>query len=246
MIDIVIPLGTGSKHDNIEIQYCLKSIETHLTRFDKIYIIGEDPGEIHGLAGRVIHIPAKDHGFNIQDNIRRKIEVACQHNPISENFFFTNDDHIYLKPHNVCDTPYYYNVDLDLAYKRKRKKGSYKYATGKTKDVLEEKGYPTYHFDIHVPIIYNKKLFPEVMAQYRWATERWGYVIKSLYCNTLKIKGEEMGDMQIGFPCESITQIEDMVKDRFVFSFNSQGLNEVMLDYLHSLFPEVRAYTKNQ
>lgn len=236
MIDIVIPLGTGSVHNNLELQYCLKSIERNLTGYRHIWIIGEDPGfEITGLTHEVRLISAKDHGFNIQDNIRRKVEIACKTEEITYNFFFTNDDNIFLKPLNVNDLPYYYSGNLELAYRRKRKIGSYKAALLNTWEALEKLYYAPYHFDIHVPIIYNKKLFLKVMEMYPWATCKWGFVIKSLYCNTLMIRGEELPDLMIGHECKK-EEIYSLVKDRFVFSFNSNGANEAMFEFLKETF----------
>lgn len=234
MIDIVIPLGSGSAHNNLELKYCLRSIKKHLTGYRNIYIIGDHPG----FEGDFIHIPAADHGYNTQDNIRRKIEIACTMPEISENFFFTNDDHTYLKPLNVNELPFYYSGDLELAYKRKRRVGSYKTALESTIRVLEEKCYATYHFDIHVPIIYNKRLFLSVMAQYPWKTERWGFVIKSLYCNTAMINGVELADMQIAYQLEDKGQILHMIEGRFVFAYNTEGSNDMMFKFLEELFPD--------
>lgn len=239
MIDIVIPLGTGSQHGNLELQYCLKSIDKYLTGYRNIYIIGSHPGHIDiPIRDKIIHIPAEDHGFNIQDNIRRKINIACSHPEVSKNFFFTNDDHIYLKPLNVMDLPYYYSGDLELAWRRKRKKGSYKSALKNTNEALTAKAYANYHFDIHVPIIYNKKLFLAAMSLYNWKTCKCGYVIKSLYCNTLMIKGEQYNDMVISWQCLDIAEIERLIKDRFVFSFNNEGATDLMFEFLKNKFYE--------
>lgn len=238
MVDILIPLGNGSMFNNMELYYCLRSIDKYLTGYDKIYIVGDAPGFDTGfLSHELVHIPVQDHGFNYQDNIRRKIEVACALPQLSDSFFFANDDYVFLKPLDVNNLPYYYSGNLDLAYKRKRKVGSYKSALESTRLVLEEKDYATYHFDIHVPIIYNKRLFPEVMQKYDWKTCRWGYVIKSLYCNSLMIQGVELPDMMIGYSLENKGQIEEMIKDRFVFAYNNEAANEVMFNYLKELFP---------
>lgn len=236
MIDIVIPLGTGSQHNNLELHYCLKAIERHLTGYRHIWIIGEHPGEIRGMTHEIRHIPAKDHGFNIQDNIRRKIEVACNTPEITDNFFFMNDDHIMMKPMDVNTMPYYYSGDLDLAYRRKRRKGSYKVALKNTDEALEKAMYANYHFDIHVPIIYNKKAFLKVMSMYGWKTCKWGYVIKSLYCNTMMIQGQELPDLMIGHQIFSKEEISSMIKDRFVFSFNSEGATDAMFEFLKDTF----------
>lgn len=236
MIDIVIPLGFCSQHDNLELIYCIRSIRKYLTGWGKIYIIGAEPPDEVKNSIDVLWYPVDDQGFNKEDNIRRKIEFACNTPEISDNFFFANDDYVFLKSLDVQQLPFYYSGDLDLIYKRKRKPGHYKAAIQNTIDELEKKMYALYHFDIHVPIIYNKKLFPFVMAKYPWSKTKSGFIIKSLYCNTLMIQGVEMQDMMIGYGCTDFGQIEEMIKDRFVFAYNDSGANEVMFNFLKSKF----------
>ena len=52
-MDIVIPLGTGSRWQNNELRFALRSIEKYLTGYDKIFIIGECPSYLQNI----IHIP---------------------------------------------------------------------------------------------------------------------------------------------------------------------------------------------
>lgn len=234
MIDVVIPLGTGSKHNNIELRYCLRSIYKYLTGYRNIYIVGEHPG----FDGDFIHIPAQDHGYNIQDNIRRKIEIACAHPDISRKFYFTNDDHILLKPVHAPDLPNYYHGDLHLAWLRKRQNGSYKMVLQRTREVLEAKEYATYQFDIHVPIVYDKVFFPYAMSLYPWKTEKWGFAIKSLYCNTMMVPATYLeSDCQIGHNVQSLEELLGYIDKRFVFAFTEGACNQLMFNMLEERFP---------
>lgn len=240
-MDIVIPYRT-SEYDNIELRYCLSSIRKYLIGYNNIFIVGDHPG----FEGDYIHIPANDPGFDPQKNIKHKIVVACKDARVSDDFFLTNDDHIFLKPLEITTLPYYYSGDLDLAYKRKRKVGSYKNAIENTKIALEERMFATYYFDIHTPIIYNKAKFINVMSQYDWSRPKWEFVIKSLYCNTLMIPGVHFPDMMIGYPPTGKGQVYDSIINRPFFAFNEQALcdpagtmnpNAVMIEVLQELAP---------
>lgn len=239
-MDIVIVFRT-SEYGDIELSYCLKSIRKYLVGYGNIYIIGDHPG----FEGNYIHIPAEDHGFLKEDNIRRKVEVACVDPRISDDFFFTNDDHIFIEPLNITSLPYYYSGDLLLAYNRKRRVGAYKAALENTRLELELRKLPIKHFDIHTPIIYNKTSFLAVTRQYDWKKPKVEYVLKSLYCNTLRIDGQEYDDMMIGYPPETAAQVYNDIKNRFVFGFNENSLtdpggvlgktNEAMLQVLEEI-----------
>ena len=43
MIDVVIPLGTGSRWQDNELRYCLRSIEKNLSGVNEVVIVGEKP-----------------------------------------------------------------------------------------------------------------------------------------------------------------------------------------------------------
>lgn len=235
MIDIVIPFRSSQFEDK-ELFYCLKAIEKFLTGYRNIYIIGDKPK----FEGNYIHIQAEDNGKNAQENILNKILVACDTPEISRNFLMMNDDHIMIQPMNVGTFQYYYYGDLHTAWLRKNrsgKKGSYALLLKLTGEELEKHQYATYHFDIHVPIIYEKESFKRVMSMYPWKSSKYGFAIKSLYANTLMIPGVELPDSTVCFPAPDKETIDQFTKDRFVFSFDEGGANDVMFSYLKALFP---------
>lgn len=152
--------------------------------------------------------------------------AACADERVSSDFFFTNDDHIYLQHLDVRTLPYYYSGNLELAYRRKRKVGSYKAAIDNTRIALETNSYATYYFDIHAPIIYNKQKFLWTMGQYDWGKPKLEYTIKSLYANTLCIKGTPYSDMMIGYPPTDRDQVYNSIAGRFMFAFNETALTD--------------------
>lgn len=227
-MDIVYILGIGSPFNNLELQYSLASARKYI-KHENIYIIGADPGFAHGA----IHIPMEDEGKGKEDSIRLKIERACAIPELSDDFLFINDDHFFTKP--IPDPlPYYYDSNLMMAHKLKRKNGWYKIALENTYLALGIRDMTIRNYDIHCPIVYNKRLFPEVMRQYDWNL-RAGFVIKSLYCNTLGVEGHPMCDNKIFQQYENPFELEQQIGNRWVFSTDDCAMNDVMWNKLATL-----------
>lgn len=192
MIDIVIPLGTGSHHDNIELLYSLRSLEKHVT-FDKVWIVGELPRWVKN----VNHIPFPDDPKRCSDyNIMNKITVATMIGALSEDFLFMNDDHFFLQPMDASKMPYYY-CDTLQTFITHRGLDTYGRRVKNTLKLLLSKNLPTKYFDIHYPIIYNKSLFLNTVTNQDWTDP---FIIKSLYCNSLNIEGEFAKDNKLNDP----------------------------------------------
>lgn len=233
-MDIVIPLGKGSKWQNNELRYALRSIERHAKGVDKIWIVGERPEFLTGVS----HIPAKDAGHK-EFSIMVKTRTACLCPAVSEDFLFTNDDIFFARDIEISQTPYYRRpTTLSDGYVQDR--GNYQVSIGNTIKALTSRGLKDYYFDIHTPIIYNKKKYIEVMRKYHWGIPR-GYVIKSLYSNTLGIEGEVLDDVKIRTPIDS-AQILAMFDTHPFVSVGDGGLNEAFKATLEKLFPEKSRY----
>lgn len=194
MIDIVYTVRRGgSRSNDKELMYSLRSIEKHLKNYRNIYIVGYKPDFIQN----VIHIPAEDKHTVPDSNILRKLLTACNHPDISDSFLFFNDDHFLLSDFDAPTFPYYYSSTLK-DYLRKRVNDSYGRRSKNTMTYLLNNKLPIKHFDIHYPIIYEKAKFKQCFAKLPPAHQ--GYVIKSLYANSLRIPGTEIKDCKFTNP----------------------------------------------
>jgi hypothetical protein len=217
MIDIVYALGSGSTWDNNELRYSLRSVEKHVSNYRDVYIVGECP---HWLQN-VIHLPFEDK-YGHERNIMEKIKHLCEHNRPSENFLFINDDHFFLKDINAVAFRFYHKGSLAKTIKKRLINDVYKDALNNTLAMLSHNKFTTLNFDIHTPIVYNKKKFIETMDSYDWSLE---YVIKSLYCNSNGIKGVEMQeDCKISGRI-AYWRLLQKIKDRNVFSIGDKCLH---------------------
>lgn len=171
MIDILIPLGTGSTHDNFELRMCLRSIQKHLTGVGRVIIVGEKPVWIKNI----IYIPCRDNpGLPEKDrNIYRKIIEGCK--SIADNFLFLNDDHFLLTGYHAGEFPDYHSGVID----------PFRHSDPSAKKQIENTvkllGADSLYYDIHCPIIYNKEKFIKTFENLPWPS--YGYCLKSVYGN---------------------------------------------------------------
>jgi hypothetical protein len=233
-MDVVYILGTGSKWSNNELRYSLRSLEKHLHGYHDIYVVGENPTFLKG----VTHIPFPDNStYNKQKNIYEKVLRACNESSISENFLFFNDDFFLLKTLDAYDTPFYHRGCLGPAVDARKAGDTYRTSLDNTYKALSKRGLPTLHYDIHLPIIYNKTLFKEYVPLFDW-TKPYGYVVKSAYSNSIGVEnGAYDPDCKIMRP-HTRDQILNRVKDRCCFSIGDAGINHDMKKYLKELYPK--------
>lgn len=194
-MDVVYVLGKGSRMADIELRFSLRSVEKYLTGFGKIIIVGERPDWLQNI----VHLfMADDSRLSPDHNIMRKVGMACSSLDVSEDFLFFNDDHYLLAPFHVEQFPAFYQGDLET-YCRNRGNDGYGKRAKSTLDYLKSHNLPVKYFDVHAPIVYNKELFlKHVHEAPGWGGE--GYIIKSLYANSLKIEGTPFRDQKINAP----------------------------------------------
>lgn len=218
-IDVVIPLlRNGSKNQDLELVYSLRSIEKNLTDYRNIIIVGDLPTFVNPET--VIHIPFKDTPSK-QANIKNKILAAFEVS--TDQILFTNDDIFLLQPFSAPSYPYYYEGDLKDTSEKAARHFAY--------NELKEQNLPTKHFDIHAPIIYKKDLFIEAMRHFSDNSS-----IKSKYANYWSIEGAEIKDLKISSHLRART-IKQAIKDRAFFSIGDFGMNADMKMVLSELFP---------
>lgn len=246
MIDIVIPLRNDSKWENNEIRYCLRSVEKHLDNIRDVYIIGHKPK----FLTNVKHIPMRDTSQWVTVNIRKKLLAACDHPDISPNFLYMNDDHYLLE--SFDKDHFYYCGTLQEA------EGSTNHSIYRQiiRNTIYRMSSTSLNYDIHTPVLINKKVFVESMNQEpgesawplnpnEWHPCWGGYLIKSTYCSYLMSKypmfhsrfakdGKVRNYM-------SYPQLKEFIMSRPVLSSSDQVLIDMQL-LLKELYPNKSKY----
>lgn len=190
MTDVVYIIGKGSRWQNNELRYSLRSIEKNLKGFNKIWIVGEKPNGVTGIN----HIQASDpYTFaNRASNILYKLLIACKRPEISDNFLYFNDDHYLLNSFDAEHFPAYFDGKLEDIIDI-RKKDNYGRACSNSLKFLKESKLNTLNFDVHYPMLINKKAFLKIFDKVK-TDIAFGHVVKSIYANAMKYNGIQMED----------------------------------------------------
>lgn len=230
MIDAVYVLGTGSRwHDN-ELRYSLRSLEQYVAGIRNVFIVGQRP---KWIAGNVIHIQYADYHACKEHNIMEKVLRVCQEADLSDQFLHLHDDHFALAPCDAIDVPFWYRMDLDQLAQRVSVANNYRQALINTHAVLHARGLPVKNYDLHFPIIYDKKLFRLAMLSYNWSA---CYVVKSLYANTIQAPGIQTTDIKLNADM-TLRQIVDRIKGRPWFSIGPTALNQNLKGLMQAIYP---------
>lgn len=190
MIDLVYPICNKPSYwkDN-EIIFSLRSVEKHVKNVGKIWMVGRVPDGITGVE----HIHAKDEHDISDQNIMAKVVKACENPEVSDPFLFMNDDHYLLQDFDAEDFPYFFESTLQV-YITRRGMDSYGHRAANTMKLLQSKGFPTRHYDIHYPILYHKQAFIDNVAKAVDPNKKHFYVLKSMYANSMNAQGIEVKD----------------------------------------------------
>jgi hypothetical protein len=239
MIDIVYVLGSGSKWENNEIRYSLRSVEKYLQNYRNIYIVGERPDFLQNI----IHIPAEDL-WHPSRNILEKILKACRTQEISSKFMFMNDDHFLLQETNAPTYPYYHSGELATDLVKYTPGNWYKNYLQETIAALKEKNLTTANYDCHTPIIYHKKWFIEKLQAFDFTKK---ILIKSAYANSWAHPSEYIKDCKIkGWKSEQ--ELNKMISGQHIFSTGDQCLADAKTRrsavkvFLEKSFPQKSRY----
>lgn len=238
MIDCVYVLGTGSGWQDNELRYSLRSLEKFVSGIRDVYIVGHCPPWLTN----VIHLPFPDsHGCK-ERNIMLKLAYACGHPDLSTNFLHIHDDHFALAPQEAFKIPNYAGAQLDKVALTIDPGNNWRGAVTNTFEALKNAGLPTFNFDVHYPMLFNKNLYPEIMDRFNWSLPR-GFVVKSLYANSLKLTPTRITDIKLNNRY-SYEQIIARIKGRTWYSIGNGALSISFKQLLEALYPKVSKYEK--
>lgn len=180
-MDVLYVLGKGSKYNNAELRFSLRSLQKFLTGVDRVVIVGERPSFVKNVE----HLPYREQ-YSIPDiNIYLKIKHACE-NGISDKFLFVNDDHFLLDYFDTEKFPNFAEGTVDEYLKKRRALNDY------TRRVKRAAPGDSPFFDVHTPIVYERKKFLDM--KYDMVD---GQTIKTLYGYTYKLEPTPFVDLKI-------------------------------------------------
>lgn len=237
--DILYPIGTGSKWNDNELRFSLRSIEKNMKSIRNVYIIGRKPE----WATNVIHIYQPDILMNNADgNIIMKVMKAAKEERLSNEFLFMNDDHFIMKPIKPNEILNYHKAILSEKTASYFNNNMWSKRLLRTKKLLESLHKTTYHYDCHTPILINKAKFIEIFENIDYKSSI-GYTMKSTYGNIAEIepKALEKEKVMIKSPFDH-QKIERIIADATFLSIKDEAINQDFEYFIHKRFPKKSKY----
>lgn len=175
---------------NEELRYSLRSVEENWS-YNDVWFVGGCPT---GLKPDKYFRASQD-GPDKWNKVRNMIRQVCENDEITENFWLFNDDFFVLKAPGVSFPPQY-NGEIEPYIKRVEEKAGgpndYTIRLTEAKKRLKRDGYTTLNYEVHKPMLINRKKALEVLDKFPNVP-----AFRSLYGNYFKIGGVNRHDMKI-------------------------------------------------
>ena len=197
MIDIVIPVRDApSMYDDLELKFCLRSIEKHMPGVSSVWLIGIPRPHLS-----VYWIEQPDEGPTRYDSTRKKLLAACACPHVSDPFLLFNDDFFLLRP-PPPEIPDYY--DGTIHERIASAGGDYRAAMIETLPYSDGRNY-----GVHVPLVIDKALFKR--------TARPGMLYRNVYCSASPRPKAQMADPKI-YNHEDHLNFRRFIQGKWMFS----------------------------
>lgn len=146
-MDIVYPVGPGSKWENNELRYSLRSLMGHV-KYSKVFVVGIKPPWYRG-----IHIPFVDQpGRNVSNQVR-KLELVVSLPELSDKFLWMNDDFFFTAPWK--DRKLYHR------HSTPKRTGFYDQAYRNARQVVGQ----GHDYELHFPVVYDKMRVRRILSR---------------------------------------------------------------------------------
>lgn len=217
------------KGDNEELRYSLRSLAKNLPE-SRVWLVGHKPD---WYVGDFIPVADTSTKFN---NIRLALIAAAKHPGISANFVYMNDDFFLIKPvkkiRNYNGGPL---SDKITRYRQIEPTSGYVISLKKTLTYLKDYGIKNaLDYDIHVPMIFNKKKLLEVAYM--------PFQVRSMYGNIYKIASETITDVKRYHRGSYLSELS-YTKNEYPFISSEDKSFDLLRDtLLAEMFPEPSKY----
>ena len=216
MFDIVYILKNDVEPN--ELRYSLRSLSNF--PHGKVWFYGGKPNGI--TPDR--HVPYQQKGIMPWEKVINTIYEVSKNNEITEDFYLFNDDFYIMKP--VGEMPVYYDRTLfrriqAIEKTRGGARSLYTQQLRRTRDALQSEGYKTFNYEVHMPMLINRKKAKRLIEDYPKMC-----MFRSTYGNVYNIGGEQHKDMKIANPeleppkdCDFLSTSDDPMEETAVGRF---------------------------
>jgi hypothetical protein len=235
-MNLVYILGKGSKWNDNELKYSLRSVAMHGRNVSKVFIVGECPEWLQN----VTHIPADDPHTVKADNAWHKVAAFCKQTSLP--FVLMNDDFFLLKETDFDALPMYTDGSIEELLARYKRVSVYKQCLQNTLVVLQKAKKPTRNYALHVPITIQPNKLLQLYQQYGTKS---GLSVRNMYGN-VPYEGEavQIADVKLSKGCVNKEEIIKQLRNAPFFSIGDEFLNGVGAGFLVTQYPEKCKYEK--
>ena len=151
---------------NEELRYSLRSVEKNFPHARVIFAGGCPVGFKPDLHIEIAQSRFETKWYNVSSNIKQ----ICENNDISRDFFLFNDDFFILKPVKTWKSNCYNgdlkNLQLRIIENNNDKVSRYIVRLREAQKALEEKGYSIKNFELHCPMLINRKKMLKIIDDF--------------------------------------------------------------------------------
>lgn len=240
--DQLYVLGNGSRHNDIELRFSLRSLEQNCKGYGRIFVVGRKPEWLTN----VDFIPCEDNMGAAHKNIMKKILLACE-SDISDWFTLQADDHFYVRPYDFRRNRPYNKGELKPALAELEDVTEYRLSMVDTYHYLHDNGLPTMNGSQHCGCVFNKTLVQKLEDELFRPTLDYKYGIEpsslmSACINKyLGIPYEYRKDIKISEFCGE-QDLRGRIGDNFCFSIHDRAFQNLILPILQRWFPKPSIY----
>jgi len=155
-MDILYYVGSGSHHQNRELQYSLRSLQKHCKDMGDVWIVGNKPAFLNENAK---YLWVEDKGEWWQNAFYKT--MAAIEAGISQEFLLMNDDFFMTKDFFAAKYPYFHRGELPEA-----NNNQYQHALLNTKRILQRAGKSVYHYGVHCPMRIEAEKYKQLKPYY--------------------------------------------------------------------------------
>lgn len=176
--------------ENEELRHSLRSVEKYFPH-NKVWFYGGRPVGLK--PDKMVRVAQNNPTKWL--NVRQMLQMACENEAITENFWLFNDDFFVLRPMEAV--PPLYDGDLykrivQIEGRHGEKPSSYTMGLRQAVRELERRKLGVLNYAVHMPMLINRKKALEVLAEFPDCA-----MFRSLYGNYCNLGGEDHPDVKI-------------------------------------------------
>ena len=251
-MDVLYVIGTGSKFDNVELRYSLRSIEKNGIGLGNVIIVGYKPDWIN--LQNVEWIPKDEPADGTPaKNVFHKINLAFMQRKeiVPDRFLLSSDDHFFIKPTDFDHYPIHYKAlhMPTLSDAGKVGDANYTQVMVNTDRVMRWYGLDRKYYEGHTNKLYDRQTWNRLANMGVWNfmdTFKLGFSTGAIMSSAFMQEHPDYPcirrkDIKVG----SFKDRDDLltqIGDSNSFSIRDSAIRSGIITYLNELFPDKSKY----